>query len=683
MEFQGKHSEHDALNDILRRYLAESEAAEQEGFMERAAESVFAAAPTVTPSASREADMLNRLRQSFPEPPPPGPASGVPAHRLGWIGAGALVLLTTTILLIFNPFNKDETPIPPELKTLSSRNARPLAQDVAPREVDPNYAVKDDLTSLQQGDGNPTISMLVEEEKIGTSGKGDRGNSRVKPWQPSRDLISRADNPDLLTVPARTQPPLAPLADNAGPAEEIDPFPLRGLYAQTAAPSKYYQLSTKEDHLIVGPKGTVLHIPRDAFVDAASGESVSSVVQVELKEVYRRSNYLKTNLPTVSNGRQLMSGGVLYVDASAAGRRLKLAEGKDIYVEFKRQKDVNTNDMQLYTGQVNARGEMNWVPVGGQYTAMIPLPPDEMYFDEFWCECKGAEALWNKLLWEISDPAMEETWIATREFRQRIRQLRDMDFYIQGLLLYRDHTDKDLWKVDQMVADQIGKDAAKGKTKDKYAERFQQFAQQMKARVEPFDDRGVDLDRWDARRQLMYRSVSREETERLLRVHRLRRQYVAEIEDRLIFDKRGDYKLFAGVRKGKAKTATTDPIKGYLIRELGWTNLDKPVDKNLLSGKTRNVKVRLTGQIPYESTRTFLVYTDINSMMPGRPTTGQLFKFSAVPRNANAWIVAIGYRNGLPYLGMQELTRSNNRILQINMQRTQVDDYMAALQALD
>jgi hypothetical protein len=524
--------------------------------------------------------------------------------------------------------------------------------------------------------------MLVEETKTSTSGKGDRGKTQRKPWQPSGEYMSGAKNPDPLSVPVFTPPPLA---DGVSRSEDIvEPFPLRSLYAQTATTSKYYQLNPEEDHLIVGPKGTTVHIPRNAFVDATSGESVSEVVQVELKEVYKRSEYLKTNLPTVSNGRQLMSGGVVFVDASAAGRRLKLARGKDIYIEFAQQKGVDIQDMQLYSGDLNEKGEMNWVPVGGEFNGMIPLPAEEMYFDEFWCECKGSDALWNKFLYDFAvDPELGESWIVTREFRQRLRQLRAIDFYLPGLMVYRDNIDKELWKVDQMVAEELQKDVQKGKVKEEDAERFRSFSQQMKGKAEPFFDHGVDLGRWDSRRQLMYRQVSRDETERLIRLHRLRRQYVNEIASRLIFDTRGQYKTFAGVKKGKSKIANTDPIKGFLISELGWTNLDKTLDKNLLGGKTRSVKVRLSGEVPYYSTRTFLVYTNINSMMPGRETTGQLFKFSDVPRNVNAWIVAIGYKNGMPYLGMQRLAKDTDRIVEINMNKTQVDEYIAALNDLD
>lgn len=682
MEPQGKHSEHDALNEILRRYLAESDSAEQDGLMERAAESVFAESPTVTPSASREADMLHRLRQGFPEAPQPGPVSGRPGLKFGLIGAGALVLITTALLLIFNPFNSDDSTVPHQLKTLSSRHARPLAHDVPKGELDPFAGIDNDKTSLQKGDGTP-ISMLVEEIETSTSGKGDRGKTQRKPWQPSGEYISGAKNPDPLSVPVLT----APLADDVIRSEDIvEPFPLRSLYAQTATTSKYYQLNPEEDHLIVGPKGTTVHIPRNAFVDATSGESVSEVVQVEFKEVYKRSEYLKTNLPTVSNGRQLMSGGVVYMDASAAGRRLKLARGKDIYIEFAHQKGVDTRDMQLYSGDFNESGEMNWVPVGGEFPGMIPLPAEEMYFDEFWCECKGSDALWNKFLYDFAvDPDLGESWIVTREFRLRLRQLRDMDFYLAGMMVYRDNIDKELWRVDQMVADEIQKDLQKGNTKvrEDDVEQFRRFSQQMKGKAEPYDDHGVDLGRWDSRRQLMYRRVSRDETERLIRLHRLRRQYVSEIESRLLFDTRGQYKTFAGVKKGKSKISNTDPIKGFLISELGWTNLDKPLDKNLLSGKTRSVKVRLSGEVPYQSTRTFLVYANINSMMPGRPTTGQLFKFSDVPRNVNAWIVAIGYKNGMPYLGMKRLGEDTGRIVEIDMNKTQVDEYIAALNDLD
>lgn len=677
MEFQGRHSEHDALDEILRRYLLENNPSGPDGesLMELAGESVLAEPPLVTPPPAREAEMLEQLKQAFPDTPVPGPTGGLSLPLKGLIGVGALAVLTSAILLIFNPFGDNaSSKVPDALKHMASDNVRTLSQDAPIASLEDDFGDAEDISSLQQGDGNPFFLDIQEE--IGT-GTGDRNLATGKAWKPGSNLH--------LPDQTRSDPPTtAPF--NSGTAHSgsisrppLDPFPLRGLFAQTTVQSKYYQLEPGKDHLIAGKKGTLLHIPRNAFVDAQSGEAVEEVVQVEFKEIYKRSDYLKSNLPTISNNRQLVSGGVVFVDATAAGRRLKLAKGKDIYIEFANQPKVDTRDMQLYTGEFNEKGEMNWLPVGGQFKNMIPLPAERLYLDEYRCDCDG-ERYWNRLIHELMDEHYGNTYLVTREFRERVRVLSGIGYYELGLLMYRDNTDKPLWKVDEMVAELLKDEVKKGNVKEKYVDAFNNFAQEMHASVEPYDDRGVDLGRWDARRQLMYRSVSRTETERLIRLHRLREQFVQEIESGLTFGRYGGQKYVVGKRKRReAGTA-----KGFLIEELGWTNLDKVVDKQIVKGKTRDLKVRLTGDIKaYESTSSFLVYKEINSMITADRFTGQYFKFRNVPTNVDAWIVTIGYRNAMPYIGMTRLPKGRVKEVWIDMKRSTVDGYLAALQELD
>lgn len=468
------------------------------------------------------------------------------------------------------------------------------------------------------------------------------------------------------------------------PSREMDPFPLRELYAQTASQSVYYQLDPNNDHLIRCAKGTVLHIPRNAFIDAASGEAASQTVQVEIKEVYDRSEYLNSNLPTVSNGQQLIAGGAVYVDATAAGRRMALAPGKDIYVEFDHRKGVETHDMQLYHGTFNERGDLNLAQAGSRQSKMVPMPIENLYFDEFWCDCDG-EKYWNRLLNQLLIyPEFSNTWTSSREFRQRLRVLRDMGYYENGLATYLENVDKELWKVDQMVAEKLIEDGKGHKSQDADIEYFHKFAQQMLTFTEKYNDFGLDLTRADARRQLMYRKVSREETERLIRLAKLRKIFVESLEDDLILGTNGKLKFFKGLRKGKYQKAGTELVAGYLIQELGWNMLNKVTNNEFANHKYHEIKVRLTGKVAYESTRAFIAFTDVNSIMPGKPTTGQLHRFARVPEEVNGWIVVIGFKNEMPYLGLSRLPKDDgDKIVLVTMEESRFDNYISALRALD
>lgn len=675
MESQGPNSKRDALDELLRRYMLERD---QSGLLDTIGESMLAGPPTVTPSEAREADMIRRLQQRFPDTKRPAVRARRRLLKPALIATGAVVVLSFLILLWMNPFaGDDNTKTLPQglLGTGTSSEVPDGGVNSLRHEIKEN-------TSLLEGTGNPDPTSSGHNEEV--SGDGDRErHSTPSSWMPKAPSVNLSTNSDPHSVSPTLFTPLTAPISVPVQSEPLDPFPLRSLYAQTNTQSRFFLLEPNKDHLIRGRKGTLLHIPKEAFVDASSGEAVTEMVQVEVKEVFNRSEYLKTNLSTVSNGRQLVSGGVVFVDAVAAGRRLAVAKGKELYLEFASEPGLDYTDMQLYHGEVSNRGDMNWTPSGANMAKMVPLALDQLYFDEFYCDCQG-EKLWNNLLWAISDKAFANTWIATREFRQRLHALADLNYYSQGLIAYRDNVDKDLWKVDQQVASVLRDLVPQGLAKETDVERFEAFARENLGQVEQFDDRGVNLSLADARRQLLYRRVSRDESERLIRLDRLRREYAAEIKDRLVIADNGMGTYVVKVKAGHRKGSPKRSIRAFHVRQLGWANLTKPVDLNYVSTKTSDLKVRLTGEVPYESTRTFLVYQNMLSLLPGALSTGQLFRFKDVPRGAEAKIIAIGFKDGFPYLGIESVPREGGeQITTVGMRRMNIDEYMLALAALD
>ena len=672
MESPNSHNHHDALDELLRRYLLEKD---QSGLLEANAQAVFADPPKVIPSPAREADMIKRLQQRFPEASRPAFRARPNLLRRSLIGVGVMAVAASVLLILLDPLSGVRA------GNQTSKASHDLVghgtSGQVPDENTARIALEEHI-SLLEGTGNPDNLHPQHKEQ---AGHGDRERpGSAHPWLPSAASDGLHTNPDPRSVSPSIYAPnpvVGPVA-----SEPLDPFPLRALYAQTSTQSRYYLLEPDKDHLIRTQKGTLLHIPKDAFVDAATGEAISELIQVEFKEVLNRSDFLKTNLPTVSNGRQMVSGGVVFFDAIAAGRRLAVAKGKDIFLEFSPERIADIHDMELYSGDLNKRGEMNWNPVSTTTARMIPLDLDKLYFDEFYCDCKG-EKLWNNLLWAISDAQFANTWIATREFRQRLHGLAQLDYFSQGLITYRDNVDKDLWKVDQMVATLLREQVAQGRIKEEEVTRFEAFADQGLTDVEQFDDHGVDLSKADARRQLLYRRVSREESERLVRIDRLRREYAAEIADRLVIADNGVGTYVVRVKPGFAKGSPRRGMKAFYVRQLGWASIHKALDQKYANAKTSEVKVRLTGEVPYESTRTFLVYQDMLSLLPGSLTTGQLFRFKDVPRGSDAKIVAIGFKDGLPYLGIESLPRESSEPITVAMRRLQIDDYMDALATLD
>ena len=67
------------------------------------------------------------------------------------------------------------------------------------------------------------------------------------------------------------------------------------------------------------------------------------------------------NLSTVSNGTILETGGMLFVEAEAEGKELKLKPGVEMTISVPAPKALE--GMELFNGERDIDGDMNWIPV--------------------------------------------------------------------------------------------------------------------------------------------------------------------------------------------------------------------------------------------------------------------------------------------------------------------------------
>jgi cytochrome c2 len=103
-------------------------------------------------------------------------------------------------------------------------------------------------------------------------------------------------------------------------------------------------------------KDTVLKTLNGAFFDIpkSSISSNDSLVQLEIKEAYSLEEIIKAGLTTQSNGQPLSSGGMIYINA-AGGQTIKITKAIKVAVPTK----FFNNKMQLYKGQQTDSG-INW-----------------------------------------------------------------------------------------------------------------------------------------------------------------------------------------------------------------------------------------------------------------------------------------------------------------------------------
>lgn len=279
-------------------------------------------------------------------------------------------------------------------------------------------------------------------------------------------------------------------------------------FSNTIVKSQYFSFDTDKDHVIEGKKGTRIVLPKGCFVNK-KGKRIDGKVTLELAEAFTTEDIILSNLTTTSNGKPLISDGMIYFNATLNENQLAINPKIPIYIEI--PTDKRDPNMMVYKGIRDEEGNMNWInphpikkhltpvnlsllnfypeefeaaieanmPILG-YKKATPHLKDSLYYSfafeklksEFDDKNNGnnksehdSEKEHNQIEdyfpAAVIDPAIiklirskpyENTIIATREFESRLKHLHRA-CYAEALKVYVKNTDKNLWELDSMAAD--------------------------------------------------------------------------------------------------------------------------------------------------------------------------------------------------------------------------------------
>ncbi len=113
-----------------------------------------------------------------------------------------------------------------------------------------------------------------------------------------------------------------------------------------------------KDQHIFGEKGTHISVPKNSFV-FEDGTPVTAEVKVELKEFYSKKTMLLAGLATQTRNGFLESGGMVHIQATSEGRKVKLK--KEIVIEMPTQntKVSNQEGMKVYFASNGSNASFN------------------------------------------------------------------------------------------------------------------------------------------------------------------------------------------------------------------------------------------------------------------------------------------------------------------------------------
>lgn len=111
-----------------------------------------------------------------------------------------------------------------------------------------------------------------------------------------------------------------------------------------------YFFDAQKGIVLRGKQGTVIRIPANCFVDEA-GNIARGKITFTMQEVYTYRDMILQNLATTSDGQQLETGGMLYLEAKdSTGSILSIREGKGISANMASE-NASLRGMQTFEGE--------------------------------------------------------------------------------------------------------------------------------------------------------------------------------------------------------------------------------------------------------------------------------------------------------------------------------------------
>tara|TARA_B110000211_G_scaffold233035_1_gene298171 strand:+ start:1040 stop:2368 length:1329 start_codon:yes stop_codon:yes gene_type:complete len=122
---------------------------------------------------------------------------------------------------------------------------------------------------------------------------------------------------------------------------------------KASTPAQEFFIDSNSDTLLYGKEGTVVFIEKGSLVNYY-GETVTDSVVVTLKELYKTSDMLTSDVTMRSGNKILETGGMIELQAYSKGEQLEVDYDKSIVVHFPKQSQ--TDSMRLFYGSGKSHG---------------------------------------------------------------------------------------------------------------------------------------------------------------------------------------------------------------------------------------------------------------------------------------------------------------------------------------
>ena len=224
----------------------------------------------------------------------------------------------------------------------------------------------------------------------------------------------------------------------------FQPSPVDSILVSIRPSVQNFSLQGNDGGTIEGVNGTRIFVPRDAFIDE-TGEVVDGQVDIQIVESSTLADMITSRLQTTSEEGILESAGMIFIDATANGKPVKLSVGSELSVSFSSAQQGS--DFQYFQGRVDDQtGNMVWLErdhdeFDEESNYLIPLPLELLYPNgrpwPYWGGEGDEAADWywyfDSTKYNFSDEKFANTLIATKEFKDRVRIISGMTGWISNM----------------------------------------------------------------------------------------------------------------------------------------------------------------------------------------------------------------------------------------------------------
>jgi hypothetical protein len=616
------------IDELIREFLLDRnpQGLNGESLMEQAALGEMGRGPALTPSAGgREQEMIAKLRDLANEKA----AAAVPAFSFAKIARWAIPAAAVTLLAIW--FSTSS----PELTPVSG-----ITQTESPNQKE-NVVTANDIT-------NDNTPVVVNADKPQTIRQLFFPNSN-RNLDKNTALVNLPENKNLEKINNNDPFGFDNLSVNSTNEYLVSiPEQAKAFYENLSPGAIWFSLNNQTGATIQTAMGATLVIPSDCFVNQ-KGEVAKGPVQLRVVESRNISDLIRSGLSFYASGQYFANGGALYVEAIQYSQTLDIAPDKNIFAELPESFYATGND--FFAGKRDSEGR-DWVRMTSKENSIVPLQPEDLYFHQFWC-MDHRDQQWNDYLVEFSAPEYQNTFVATLQFRERLKAAWELGHNGSILSIYKNNLGLELWQADEKVAAYLKTETAMADFAPPYngEKKFRQFALQGYGKVSPYDNLGFNPDMPGERAKLQA-AITPEKFDELMRVHHLRKQYQTTLEHALLSDGKASVK--SKKLRPAEETQTPASRKGIRLSHTGWV----AVGAVLNATEVGQVEVTFSGNPKLEVLDVFyvneggtaltaadLIFSDNNH------TT-----LSAPQLKAGGWVVVMGYDHGMPWLGMKQVT---------------------------